>query len=86
MKHCGLRIKCIDCKAKETCLFYISKRVSTCGNCKYFKTLKIIPFVKGFYVGDGRCLFPKHRLYKEYKTVGDSCENIEKAAGIKEGK
>lgn len=52
-------------------------QLHVCGNCKYFKTLSIIPFVKGWYVGDGRCQLGKRSLRNgTYKTVGDTCSKF----------
>lgn len=45
----------------------------TCGNCRYMKILKAVPFVNGFWVGEGRCRLFKKDKHAGYRAVGDSC-------------
>lgn len=65
----------------------MKNQLQCCGNCKSFKALKIVPFIKGWWVGDGRCLLGPRSLKKgRYRTVGDSCDEFEYSDLARKGK
>lgn len=54
--------------------------IRVCGNCEHMKILKITPFVRGLYVGDGRCRLKakdKNDRNAGYRALGDSCERFQ---------
>ncbi|GAI92188.1 unnamed protein product, partial [marine sediment metagenome] len=63
-----------DCRAGT---MKTESHIKTCGWCISFKPNKSIsPFAGGWWIGDGKCTFPKTDT--RFTVTGDTCENFKK--------